>query len=68
MSSHKLITENSMVSYIKSYQGEYCFSLSLGFHEKEPCGFMNFRISPKELKGICEYLLKEINEMEKNDT
>jgi hypothetical protein len=62
MSSYKYITENNRASYSKSYAGEYL--LSLYINDKDPCGFVNARISPKELKGICEYLLKEINEME----
>jgi hypothetical protein len=69
MSSYKYITKNNRASYDKSYTGETLLSLYLGGTDlggTVPCGFVNARISPKELKGICEYLLKEINEMETN--
>lgn len=62
MSSYKYITETHRASYDRSYTGEQLLSLYLG--GEVPCGFVNARISPKDLKGICEYLLKEINEME----
>jgi hypothetical protein len=65
MSSYKYKTKDNRASYDKSYTGE-CL-LSLYIEGKVPCGFVNARISPKELKGICEYLLKEIHEIEKTN-
>lgn len=65
MSSYKYITKTNRASYDYSYMGEHLLSIYIG--GEVPCGFANARISPKELKGICEYLLKEINEMEFKD-
>lgn len=62
MSSYKYITKKNRASYDLS-RGEHLLSLYIG--GEGPVGFVNARISPKELKGICKYLLKEINEMEK---
>lgn len=61
MSSYKYITNNVRASYHEN-DGDCCFSLYLD--GKPPCGFVNARITPAELKGICEYLLKEIEKIE----
>lgn len=61
MSSYKHITEKLRASYDENH-GDPCFSLYIGCNT--PCGFVNARISPSELKQMCTYLLKEIEQIE----
>jgi hypothetical protein len=56
---------NYSITYSKSCNGEYCFSLSVDMLSSQPVGFCNVRMTPKELKKLGKSILKVVKKMKK---